>query len=172
MTMPSDDDLVELTTRPNEMDAGLVREVLRAEGIETWQRVSGSGTLGVFGASTFNPTIVLVRRAELTDAQSVMNRRREESVDLDWSEVDVGEPQDDIARSIAAQDDGLPGLEPGGAAAQRRSGALSSRAASRALGMILVIAALWVGVFVGVRAMLAVLVALVIFSLWRALREK
>ncbi len=96
-----DDDLVELTTRPNEMDAGLIREVLAAAGIESTQHVADGFALGVFGANMFNPVTVRVRRHQLADARAALEQNRQDSVDIDWSEVDVGEPQDEIARRVA-----------------------------------------------------------------------
>lgn len=109
MTDPADltdpaEQLVELTTRPNELDAGLIVEVLRSAGIFAVTRVAGSGTLGVFGASTFNPTRVMVREADATAAAAVLAENKQASVDIDWAEVDVGEPQDEIARELAARD--------------------------------------------------------------------
>lgn len=100
-----DDELVELTTRPNELDAELVRDVLRGGGIESVARVANGYALGVFGASSFNPICVLVRRDELDAANRLLTTRREESVDIDWAEVDVGEPADEVARGIAGKDD-------------------------------------------------------------------
>ena len=102
--MEREDDLVELTTRPNELDAGLVREVLRSGGIECSVRAASGIALGVFGASSFNPMSVMVRRDELDNAQRLLTDQREASVDIDWEEVDVGEPADDIARKIAERD--------------------------------------------------------------------
>lgn len=96
-----DDDLVELTTRPNEMDAGLIREVLAAAGIESTQHVADGFALGVFGANMFNPVTVRVRRHQLSEARAALEQNRQDSVDIDWSEVDVGEPQDEIARRLS-----------------------------------------------------------------------
>jgi hypothetical protein len=102
--MEREDDLVELTTRPNELDAGLVREVLRSGGIECSVRAASGVALGVFGASSFNPMTIMVRRDELENAQRLLTDQRAASVDIDWEDVDVGEPADDIARKIAEKD--------------------------------------------------------------------
>lgn len=100
----AEDQLVELTTRPNELDAGLVCEVLRSGGVACTTRQADGAALGIFGASSFNPIAVLVRAGDLPAARRLLENRRSESVDIDWSEVDVGEPADDIARRIAARD--------------------------------------------------------------------
>ncbi len=102
--MEREDDLVELTTRPNELDAGLVCEVLRSGGVEATMRAADGIALGVFGASSFNPISVLVRRDRLEEAAKLLSDRKQDSVDIDWEEVDVGEPADDIARRIAQRD--------------------------------------------------------------------
>ena len=100
------DDLVELTTRPNELDAAIIRQVLTDAGIESWQRMADGARLGMFGASNFNPTTVLVERGKLEAAAAALDRNKSDSVDLDWTEVDVGEPEDEIAKRIASQDKG------------------------------------------------------------------
>lgn len=102
--MEREDDLVELTTRPNELDAGLVCEVLRSGGIEATMRAASGIALGVFGASSFNPVSVLVRRDMVDEANRLLSENKQASVDIDWEEVDVGEPADDIARKIAQKD--------------------------------------------------------------------
>jgi len=101
-------ELADLTTRPNELDAGLVRAVLSEAGIEAWLHTAPGALLGAFGTLTFVPTIVRVRESDLERAQQVLDRNRQDSVDLDWDEVDVGEPADDLAAAIAATDRGVP----------------------------------------------------------------
>ncbi|MFM9956803.1 MAG: hypothetical protein ACKVZJ_01895 [Phycisphaerales bacterium] len=110
MTDP-ENQLVELTTRPNELDAGLLCEVLRSGGVECVTRQANSAALGIFGASSFNPIAVMVRAGDFITAQRLLENRRSESVDIDWNEVDVGEPADDIARDIAQREaDGKAGV--------------------------------------------------------------
>lgn len=99
------DDLVELTTRPNELDAAIIRQVLTDAGIESWQRMADGARLGMFGASNFNPTTVLVERGKLEAAAAALDRNKSDSVDLDWTEVDVGKPEDEMASRIASRAD-------------------------------------------------------------------
>lgn len=103
---PKRDDLVPLTTAPNEPHAGLIRAVLEQEGIESWQHAGDGAALGIFGAALINPTSVMVRREDIDRAQAVLDRRREDSIDIDWAEVDVGEPEDELAARIVAGDGG------------------------------------------------------------------
>lgn len=144
------DEMVELTTRPNELDAGLIRGVLEAAGIESAQRVSGSGTLGVFGASAFNPTVVLVRRDQLDAAREALRARRDESVDIDWSEVDVGEAEDQLAARIA-----------------RGEGPGPRRGSKRWVwALVAVVAAASVATLAGPWGLMAVLVGSILVAAW------
>jgi len=147
-----EDELVELTTRPNELDAELVREVLRGGGIESVARVANGFALGVFGASSFNPICVLVRRDELEAANRLLTTRREESVDIDWAEVDVGEPADEVARGIAGKDD----LD------LRRRGPMLKTPTHIAPVLVGVLVLLLIGGVLGGAAMLATLAGIVV----------
>lgn len=102
------DDLVELTTRPNEMDAALIRQVLSDAGIQSATRVANSAALGIFGASSFNSITVMVRRRDVDRANASLRQNRTDSVDIDWNEVDLGEPQDEIARRLTHAPDEPP----------------------------------------------------------------
>lgn len=105
MRRPVDEQLVELTTTVNETEAGVLRAVLESEGIESWQYAADGASLGVFGASLLTPTRVMVRRSQAAEARRRLDARREDSVDLDWNEVDVGEPADELARRISQRAD-------------------------------------------------------------------
>lgn len=94
--------LVTLTTAPNEGAAGVIRATLEAEGIPTWQHTDPV-YLGIWGAAGFHPTAVRVRESDLDRARAALENARRDSVDIDWSEVDVGEPEDAIAARIAAR---------------------------------------------------------------------
>ncbi len=102
------DDLVELTTAPNEYAAGVLRIVLTADGIPSWLEPASGPFLQIMGASGIIPVRVLVRRAEIDRARETIEREREGSIDLDWSEIDVGEPADRIATRIAQRGEGDP----------------------------------------------------------------
>lgn len=104
MDRPEQEELVELTTTVNETEAGVLRAVLESEGIESWQHAADGASLGVFGASLLTPTRILVRKSQAVEARQRLDARREDSVDLDWNEVDVGEPADELARRIATRE--------------------------------------------------------------------
>lgn len=96
MTNPHDhpDDLVTLTTADNEFAAGTLVAVLREAGIEAvaFDRVQMAGLTDIKGARV----PVQVRAADLERAQAALKQNVADSVDLDWDEVDVGEPEDDL----------------------------------------------------------------------------
>lgn len=95
MKQPPRDELVELATVHNEIEAGVIRAVLEAAGVESWQWAAPGIALGAFGASMGNPTVVVVRKSDLAAAREVMDRNRQDSVDIDWDEIDVGKPEDE-----------------------------------------------------------------------------
>ncbi len=96
--------LVELRRVANVMIAGMLVSRLQEEGIEAAHFNYDSVALGAFGATGFMPRSVMVRREDVERANSVLERIREESIDINWDEVDVGEPADGLARQIAADD--------------------------------------------------------------------
>jgi len=98
--------LVELRTLANEFQAGVIASILEEAGVYATTSSGDGASLGIFGATGFRPTSVWVRAADVERAEDVLEQRREESVDLDWSEVDVGDPDPDdkVAQRIAARD--------------------------------------------------------------------
>lgn len=101
---PRPEGLVELTTVANEAEAGMIIGVLADAGIEAWSYSAPGVGLGAFGSLSLAPTVVAVRGGDVDEARAVLDRNREDSVDLDWSEVDVGEPEDADAAMIAGRD--------------------------------------------------------------------
>jgi hypothetical protein len=99
MREPSEmaEELVELRTVVNELEAGVIRAVLTEAGIFSSQHTANGLFLGAFGANPFNPTTVRVRRDDVQRAEDVLAANRKDSVDIDWDEVDVGEPEDRVA---------------------------------------------------------------------------
>jgi hypothetical protein len=91
-TQPARDELVDLTTVHNEIEAGVIRAVLETAGVESWSWPAPGVGLGAFGAAMSNPTVVVIRKSDLEFAREVMNRNRQDSVDIDWNQVDVGSP--------------------------------------------------------------------------------
>lgn len=88
-------ELVELTTAPTEAQAAIVQAVLRDGGVESWTRkASGFDYLGL-GTLSGAITTVTVRSTDLERARAALEANRQDSVDIDWSEVDVGDGEDD-----------------------------------------------------------------------------
>jgi hypothetical protein len=91
--MPDDDlQLERLTSVRNEMEAGIIVGALDAEGIKA--TMSGVYTAG-FRAEAPGWVEVLVTEADLPRAQTILEQVRGERTDVDWSQVDVGEPEDE-----------------------------------------------------------------------------
>ncbi len=90
MNEPYSGDLVELASYDTEFEAETVVQALRAQGLAA---VSGGGTLaGQWVAVGKVYVQVMVRRADLERARLALRAVRAESVDLDWQDVDVGDP--------------------------------------------------------------------------------
>ncbi|TVQ31361.1 MAG: hypothetical protein EA376_09625 [Phycisphaeraceae bacterium] len=86
------DDLVPVITVASEFEAGVIVAALREEGVEARQSVTGiQSILGSSAGSLITPVQVLAPRKDVERAKGMLARMREESVDIDWSEVDVGE---------------------------------------------------------------------------------
>lgn len=100
--------MVEVRRVVNEFEAGIIVALLQDAGIQSRVVDFDGASRGIFGAASFFPRSVLVRRGDAARADEVLTRRREESVDLDWDEVDVGDPADGLARRIAAGDHRFP----------------------------------------------------------------
>lgn len=95
--------LVEIRRVVNEFEARILASQLEGEGIES--RVVGvDGPLDVIGATGVYPRSVMVWADDVERAERVLEMHREASVDIDWDEVDVGDPADGLARQIAADD--------------------------------------------------------------------
>ncbi len=93
----SSDDLAVVATTPTEFAAETKAAVLKSNGIEATvirNAPSWTGHMsispGAAGAS------VLVHGDDLARARAVLEQTIEDSVDLDWDEVDVGEREDDL----------------------------------------------------------------------------
>lgn len=86
-----EDDLVVLTSASSEIQASLYCSILDSQGIPSVGPNSAATTLRWEVGST-DPYRVYVRRADLERARSAISRERADSVDIDWDEVDVGDP--------------------------------------------------------------------------------
>ena len=100
------DDLVTLLTATSEFAANSIVIVLKDAGIEAFAFGSAQNIFGVTGMTgNLLNTPVQVRREDLERAKSVLEANRTDSVDIDWSTVDVGTP-DEQART--SHTDGRP----------------------------------------------------------------
>lgn len=91
---PQGDDLAAVAVTATEFEAQTKAALLQAEGIEATV-ASNAGPWGVVSASGIGAS-VLVRREDLDRARSLIKDTIEDSVDLDWDEVDVGQREDDL----------------------------------------------------------------------------
>lgn len=103
--MENTGDLIELTVRPNEMQAGLVRAALESAGIESYTAVAGGVMSNAEFGNVFVPTAVLVSPVDAARAREALDRTREDSVDIDWSEVNTGDdsPLTDRERGVGTE---------------------------------------------------------------------
>ena len=79
-----------LKTANTDAEAGVIASTLREHGIDARVIDAAGSMLSIFGPALNQPIQVVVRRADAERAASILRTTREESVDLDWSEVDVG----------------------------------------------------------------------------------
>jgi hypothetical protein len=80
-----------LTSTPLEMDAGIIVSALEENGIKA--TLSGAATAG-FRAEAPGWVQVLVAEEDLSRAQRVLEEvQRSHSDEVDWSQVDVGQPE-------------------------------------------------------------------------------
>lgn len=85
------DQLVLLTSTRTEFEAHALANALEAEGIPARVFATASQMVQWEGGIT-NAVRVMVRRADLAVASEAIHRIRRESRAIDWSRVDVGEP--------------------------------------------------------------------------------
>jgi hypothetical protein len=88
------DELVTLVTKPTEFEAHAIVAVLEDAGIEA---VAFGAMRAVLPLSEkLTPVPVQVRARDLERAREALKQNQEDSVDVDWNEVDVGERVDDL----------------------------------------------------------------------------
>lgn len=83
-------DLEVLAAVPSEVEAAAIVGVLHACGI---QATAAGGYIAGFKAEAPGTVAVLVKRADVERAHQVVDQVRREQHDVDWSEVDVGDPE-------------------------------------------------------------------------------
>jgi hypothetical protein len=79
-----------LTSAPSETEAAIVIEALENEGIRAESDEYTSG----LRAGAWNWVTIMVAEEDLARAKEVLERVKQENSDIDWSQVDVGEPED------------------------------------------------------------------------------
>ena len=84
-------DTVVLAVVPSEMEATLIVDALRD--LEITAESSGALTSG-FRAEAPGGVRILVRSEDLARARTALDAFRKERSEIDWSAVDVGEPED------------------------------------------------------------------------------
>jgi Putative prokaryotic signal transducing protein len=84
------DPVVPLTEAADEMEAGIIIAALEDEGIQA--TMTGTAT-AEFRAGVPGEVQILVRHADLARAQQILEAVNEDQQDVDWSDVDVGEPE-------------------------------------------------------------------------------
>jgi hypothetical protein len=87
-----DENLARLTSVRNEMEAGIIIGALEQEGIKA--TMSGVYTAG-FRAEAPGWVEVLVAEDNLSQAQAILQQVHDDHADVDWSNIDVGEPEDE-----------------------------------------------------------------------------
>ena len=89
---PPPEHIALLTSTPLEMQAGIIVGALQENGIKA--TMAGQTTAG-FRAEAPGWVQVLVAEEDLPRARAVLEELRRESKDIDWSQIDVGEPEDE-----------------------------------------------------------------------------
>jgi hypothetical protein len=95
------DTLVTLTTAEGQFAAHTIVAVLQDAGIEAVAFDATAAGLGIGLYSGMIGVPVQVRRADLERAQAALNQNASDSIDVDWSAVDVGQQQDAPADNSA-----------------------------------------------------------------------
>jgi hypothetical protein len=80
-----------LTSAPSETEASIILEALEVNGIRAESDEYTSG----LRAGPWNWVTILVAEEDLERAKEVLERVKEENAHIDWSQVDVGEPEDE-----------------------------------------------------------------------------
>jgi len=82
--------LSKLTTVPTDMEASVIVAALNRAGIDA--TTTGGYTAG-FKAEAPGVVAVMVAEPDLPMAQNTLEKLKQENAEIDWSKVDVGEPE-------------------------------------------------------------------------------
>ncbi len=83
-------DLVVLTTTLTEVEGAVIVAALSGEGVEA---VIDGGAIAGFKAEAPGGVRVIVRQVDAERAREILRSIRENEDRIDWSKVDVGEPE-------------------------------------------------------------------------------
>lgn len=98
--MASPKDLVPVTDASGPAEAHIVASMLRESGIEAFVFDTANQTLQWDAPRIINPYLIHVKHEDLERARQLIKSNREESVDLDWDEVDVGSAVDETINEV------------------------------------------------------------------------
>ena len=87
----SPEHIVAVTSAPNELEAGVIVAALEDAGIKA--TMSGVYTSG-FRAEAPGQVQILVAQSDLARAQEIVREAEDGEEDVDWSQVDVGQPEE------------------------------------------------------------------------------
>jgi Putative prokaryotic signal transducing protein len=82
--------IVAVTSAPNEMEAGVIIAALADQGIKA--TMDGAAT-AEFRVGVPGQVEILVAKEDLERAQMILREDEDNQDDVDWSQVDVGEPE-------------------------------------------------------------------------------
>lgn len=98
--MASPQELVPVTDTAGPGEAHVIASMLRESGVEAFVFDTAAQTLQWEAPRIINPYLVHVKREDLDRARELIRSSREDSVDLDWDEVDVGVAPDETIAGI------------------------------------------------------------------------
>lgn len=89
---PHPEHVVVVATAPNELEAGVIVAALEEEGIKS--SMSGAAT-AEFRVGVPADVQILVAKEDEARAKEIIRLGEENREDVDWSQVDVGQPEDE-----------------------------------------------------------------------------
>ena len=98
--MATPQDLVPVTDAAGPAEAHIIASMLRESGVEAFVFDTANQTLQWDAPRIINPYLVHVQREDLDRARQLIKSNREESVDMDWDEVDVGSAGDETIAEV------------------------------------------------------------------------
>ncbi len=84
--------VVDVATAPNEQEADVIVAALEEEGIKS--SLSGAGA-NVFRLDLPGDVQILVAQEDEARAREIIREGEDDVEEVDWSQVDVGEPEDE-----------------------------------------------------------------------------